>query len=85
MNSPHITYTARPDATPEAELVALVNAYSYLIKAHRSKKTTAQTLEPGDLDETAIVTKGGNSVGRDGAATQRRNDATKEPTKESKK
>jgi hypothetical protein len=54
--APRITYAPRPDATPEAELNALVNAYAYLIKAH-GKKTAAQTPEPDDRGDTAIVTR----------------------------
>ena len=38
MDSPRITYTARPDATPDAELNVLANVYAYLLKNHHSKK-----------------------------------------------
>jgi len=78
-----ITYSSRPDATPEAELDTLVNAYAYLIKAHGSRKTATLTPEPDDRDDTAIVTReeGGNGVERDGATTQPRNDETKESKK----
>ena len=31
MNSPRITYTSRPDATPEAELDALVAVYKFVL------------------------------------------------------
>ena len=79
--APRITYSSRPDANPEAELDALVNAYAYLIEAH-AKKTATQTPEPADRGDTAIVTKeGGNSVERDAATMQPRNDATKESKK----
>jgi hypothetical protein len=31
MDSPHLTYTPCPDATPEGELNALVNVYRYVL------------------------------------------------------
>jgi hypothetical protein len=31
MDNPRITYTPRPDATPEAELNALANIYRYVL------------------------------------------------------
>jgi hypothetical protein len=45
MDSPRITYTPRPDATPEAELNVLANVYAYLIECHHSK----QAAKPAQL------------------------------------
>jgi hypothetical protein len=45
MNSPHIVYVPRPDATPESELSVLANVYAYLIKTHDSKKV-AEPAQP---------------------------------------
>jgi hypothetical protein len=38
MSSPRITYTPRPDATPEAELSALANVYKLVLDNHARKK-----------------------------------------------
>ena len=38
MNSPRITYTSRPDATPEAELNVLANVYRFILDCHAKKK-----------------------------------------------
>ncbi len=38
MNSPRITYTSRPDATPEAELNVLANVYRFILGCHAKKK-----------------------------------------------
>ena len=39
MSSLRITYTPRPDATPEGELSTLANIYAYLlIKSHHNKR-----------------------------------------------
>jgi hypothetical protein len=36
MSSPHVTYTARPDSTPEASVLAAV--YSFVIKCSQAKR-----------------------------------------------
>jgi hypothetical protein len=38
MNSPRITYTPRPDATPEGELSALSAVYKFILDCHERKK-----------------------------------------------
>jgi hypothetical protein len=38
MDSPRITYTSRPDATPEAELNVLANVYRFILDCHAKKK-----------------------------------------------
>ena len=38
MDSPRITYTSRPDATPEAELNVLANVYRFILGCHAKKK-----------------------------------------------
>lgn len=47
MSSPRITYSARPDATPEAELDALAAVYRFILDC-RVKKEAAQ---PAALNE----------------------------------
>ncbi len=49
MNSARITYTPRPDATPEAELDALATVYGYLLK---KRNAVEHAPEP---DATAIA------------------------------
>ena len=39
--NPRITYSPRPDATPEGELRALAACYAFAIGAHQQKKTAA--------------------------------------------
>jgi hypothetical protein len=51
MNSPRITYTSRPDATPEAELNVLANIYRFILDCH-AKKIAA---EPHSCNDAAIV------------------------------
>jgi hypothetical protein len=38
MSSPRITYTPRPDATPEAELDALANVYRFVLDCQAKKE-----------------------------------------------
>jgi hypothetical protein len=38
MDSPRITYTSRPDATPQAELNVLANVYRFILDCHAKKK-----------------------------------------------
>ena len=38
MDSPRITYTSRPDATPEAELNVLADVYRFILDCHAKKK-----------------------------------------------
>jgi hypothetical protein len=45
MTSPRITYTPRPDATPEAELSALVTVYRIVLGA---QKEAAPESRPDD-------------------------------------
>ncbi len=51
MDSPRITYTSRPDATPEAELNVLANVYRFILDCH-AKKIAA---EPDSCNDAAIV------------------------------
>jgi len=36
-----LTYSPRPDATPEGELAALTATYAFVIQAHEQKKAAA--------------------------------------------
>jgi len=38
MNSPHVVYTPRPDATPETELSALTAVYRYVLFDSQAKR-----------------------------------------------
>jgi hypothetical protein len=51
MDSPRITYTSRPDGTPEAELTVLANIYRFILDCH-DKKMAA---EPDSCNDLAIV------------------------------
>jgi hypothetical protein len=53
MNSPRITYTPRPDATPEGELSALSAVYKFILDCHERKKAA----RPG----RPVSAKGGSS------------------------
>lgn len=51
MNSLHITYTPRPDVTPDAELNVLANVYRFILDCH-AKKIAA---EPDSCNDAAKV------------------------------
>jgi hypothetical protein len=38
VDSPRIIYASRPDVTPESELAALVNVYSFVLQCAQEKK-----------------------------------------------
>jgi hypothetical protein len=68
MNSAHITYTQRSDATSEDEVAALRNIYRFIIDCHAKKEAT----RPGSLDDAkeawfppggGVLMGGGTSVG----------------------
>jgi hypothetical protein len=54
MNSTHITYTSRPDATPEAELNVLANVYRFILDCHAKKKAVEPAPEPDGHDGTKL-------------------------------
>jgi hypothetical protein len=64
MSSPHITYAARPDATPEAELDALATIYKFLLFDSQARKG-----DPRDLtsDSTKKRTTSTDKKGTDNA------------------
>lgn len=55
MNSSRFTYTARPDATPEAELSALAAVYRFILDCHAKKMAAEPTPEPDVRNDAAIV------------------------------
>ena len=57
MNDLRITYRSRSNATPEAELNALVNVYAYLMKSHDSKKIAEHASESDGHDATIVRNK----------------------------
>jgi len=56
MDSPRISYTSRPEATPETELNVLANVYRFILDCH-GKIEAAD--EPGSENDT----KGGSKNG----------------------
>jgi hypothetical protein len=62
MNSTHITYTSRLDATLEAELAVLANTYRFILDCHAKKMAAEPTPEPDScittqIDRGALVLK----------------------------
>jgi hypothetical protein len=57
MSSPRITYTTRSDATPEAELSALVDAYRIILRA---QKEAAPESRPDDGTKVKEDSANGN-------------------------
>jgi len=48
MSDPHVTYTPRPDATPEAEVDALAAVYRYLLFETDASKRAARPTAPNE-------------------------------------
>ena len=48
MSDPRITYTPRPDATPEGERVALAEVYRYLLFESDASKRAARPTAPNE-------------------------------------
>jgi len=55
MSSARITYTPRPDATPESELDALAAIYKFILECHASKKAADPTGDPNEVKEVEAV------------------------------
>jgi hypothetical protein len=51
MDSPRITYTSRPDATPEAEVNVLANVYRFIFDCHAKKMAAEPAPEPDSRDD----------------------------------
>lgn len=49
-NGLHVTYTPRPDATPEGELNALASVYRFILDCN-AKKKAARLGDPDDAKE----------------------------------
>ena len=54
MNSLRITYTPRPDVTPDAELNVLANVYRFILDCHAKKKAAEPSPEPDGRDGTKL-------------------------------
>jgi hypothetical protein len=52
MNSTHITYTSRPDATPEAKLNVLANVYRFILDRRAKKMAAEPAPKPDGRDGT---------------------------------
>ncbi len=57
-----ITYTPRPDATPEGERAALAAVYKLILDCHQTKKNAAGETSANGDDGTKI--KGDSAYGR---------------------
>ncbi len=55
MSDPRITYSPRPDSTPEAELDALVAVYKFIIECHESRKVADLTGDPNEVKEVEAI------------------------------
>jgi hypothetical protein len=64
VSSPRISYSARPDATPEAELSTLVNVYKFVLDCH-AKKEAAPESRPDDAKEINSVSRHNNHIKQD--------------------
>jgi hypothetical protein len=54
MDSPHIAYTSRPDATPGAEVNVLASVYRFILDCHAKKKAVEPAPEPDSCITTQI-------------------------------
>jgi len=52
VNNSLIIYTSRPDATPEGEAQALVEAYRFILRVHEEKKN-AEAGAFGDAEKAS--------------------------------
>jgi hypothetical protein len=48
MSSPRITYTSRPDATPQAERSALANVYAFILDSANKRGRLSDKSGPDD-------------------------------------
>jgi hypothetical protein len=55
MDSPRITYTPRPDATPEAEVNVLANVYRFTLDCHAKKKAAEPAPKADSCNDVAIA------------------------------
>ena len=55
MSNTHLTYTPRPDATPESELDALVAVYKFILQCHESRKAADLTGDPNEVKEVEAI------------------------------
>jgi hypothetical protein len=47
-NAPSITYTARPDTTPEGEVSALANVYAFILQCGEEKSAAGMSSTNGN-------------------------------------
>ena len=54
MSSPVISYTPRPDATPEAEISALSAVYSFILECREKRATPESRADAGkEINESS--------------------------------
>lgn len=64
MSEARITYTARPDATPESERETLASIYAFVLRTHQERQKAATSSRPEDAERrpdgpgTAPITRG---------------------------
>jgi hypothetical protein len=61
MNSPRITYTSRPDATPAHELDLLAEIYKFILQCGEERRAAGVTSTNGD-DAKSEKEEGGGHV-----------------------
>jgi hypothetical protein len=54
VDKPSVTYTPRPDATPEAEVNVLANVYRFILDCHAKKMAAEPAPEPDGHDGTKL-------------------------------
>jgi hypothetical protein len=54
MDNPSLTYTLRPDVTPDAELNVLANVYRFILDCHAKKMAAEPAPEPDGRDGTKL-------------------------------
>ncbi len=54
MDNPSLTYTPRPDTTPEAEVNVLANVYRFILDCHAKKMAAEPAPEPDGRDGTKL-------------------------------
>lgn len=49
MSTPHVTYSPRPDATPEGEIASLANVYAFILACGEARRVQETKKAEGRL------------------------------------
>jgi hypothetical protein len=63
MNSPHVAYSPRRDATPETELSALCDAYRFILESAKKRGRLPDKSGPNDAKGSKDVSRHTHSTG----------------------